>query len=150
MREHRKLKKRGEAVASASPRNREKELRNTLLARREALVGGLLRELTRNVTRAAHRGLGLDLAEQAGVSVEAEISLTTASQRTEMVHQIDRTLQRLKEGAYGVCEICGDGISAGRLKAMPFAIRCTVCQEQWEASAARSRNGAYQPLDKAS
>ena len=150
MRQHRKLKKRGEAIASAGPRSRDKQLRNTLLAKREALVGGLLRELTRNVGRAASRGLGLDLAEQAGVSVEEEIGLTTASQRTEMVHQIDRTLQRLKEGGYGICEFCGDAISGGRLKAMPFATRCTACQEQWEASAARSRNGAYQPLDKAS
>ncbi|MBI2903029.1 MAG: TraR/DksA C4-type zinc finger protein [Candidatus Methylomirabilis oxyfera] len=150
MREHRKLKKRGEAIASASPRSREKKLQNTLLARREALVSGLLRELTRNVRRAAHLGLGLDLAEQAGVSVEEEIGLTTASQRTEMVHQIDRTLQRLKEGTHGVCEYCGDEISVGRLKAMPFAVRCTACQEQWEASAARSRNGAYQPLSEAS
>jgi DnaK suppressor protein len=150
MREHKKPKKRGEAVASLSRRSREKELRNTLLARREALVGGLQRELTRNVRRAAHRGLGLDLAEQAGVSVEEEIGLTTASQRTEMVRQIDRTLQQLKEGTYGICEHCGDGISAGRLKAMPSAIRCTECQEQWEASAARSRNGAHQPLSKAS
>ncbi|WPO87184.1 TraR/DksA C4-type zinc finger protein [Herbiconiux sp. KACC 21604] len=44
----------------------------------------------------------------------------------------DAALARLDEGRYGVCERCGEVISAGRLEARPTARLCIGC-----ASAAR-------------
>lgn len=141
MRELKKAKRIGAAaVIFAKLRAREKELRETLLARRQALVSDLKRELRRGLRRPIQRGL--DPVEEGGLSVEMEISLTTASKRSEMLKQIDRTLERLREGICGICEDCGGAISVGRLRVVPFAIRCTNCQERWEASAVLSTNGA--------
>lgn len=140
MKHHKVVKKKTAAEpAFAKPKTRKEELQEMLLARRQALVEELKRELERHRGRPTQRGLGLDLAEEAGTSLEDEIGLTTASQRTELVKQIDRALERLKEGIYGICEDCGDEIHIGRLKALPFAIRCTKCQERWEASAAQAK-----------
>lgn len=141
MRQSRRLKRAGEAISStkAKARNREKDLANVLFGKRQALVKELRRELAVHRGR-VHREPGLDPVEQAGISAEEEIGLTAFSQRTELVKQIDRTLEHLREGTYGVCEYCGDGISIERLKVMPFAIRCTGCQELREASVALSRN----------
>ncbi len=134
MKELKNSKERGAAaVVIAKLRMREKEMREMLLARRQAVVRELRRELRRGLERPAQRGL--DLVEEGGLSVEMEIGLTTASQRSDVLRQIDRTLRRLKEGICGICEDCGHTINIGRLKVMPFAIRCKVCQERWEASA---------------
>jgi DnaK suppressor protein len=140
MKQSRKLKRAGEAISSTKARNREKDLAKVLLGKRQVLVEKLRSDLARHWGH-VHREL-VWTREQAGISAEEEIGLTAFSQRTELVKQIDRTLEHLREGTYGVCEYCGDGISIERLKVMPFAIRCTGCQELCEASVALSRTVA--------
>jgi len=44
-----------------------------------------------------------------------------------LLAQVDRALERLEEGTYGVCEECGRPIPMGRLLAMPSATRCVEC-----------------------
>jgi len=44
--------------------------------------------------------------------------------------QIERALERLEKGTYGVCERCGKRIPEERLQALPQATLCTGCQEQ--------------------
>ena len=43
------------------------------------------------------------------------------------IHQIQGTLKRIAEGAYGVCVRCGAGIDPKRLKALSIATRCISC-----------------------
>ena len=43
------------------------------------------------------------------------------------MRQIEAALQRIDDGAYGVCVDCGDDIAMARLEAMPTAIRCITC-----------------------
>jgi DnaK suppressor protein len=56
--------------------------------------------------------------------------LTLMSHATEA---IARTLARIDSGDYGVCEDCQRRISARRLAAVPFALRCFDCQSRWES-----------------
>jgi RNA polymerase-binding transcription factor DksA len=46
--------------------------------------------------------------------------------------QVERALERMHEGAYGVCEGCGHRIPAARLKFQPAATRCVECQGHWD------------------
>jgi len=46
--------------------------------------------------------------------------------------QVERALERVREGAYGVCESCGNRIPATRLKFQPSATRCVECQSHWD------------------
>ena len=46
--------------------------------------------------------------------------------------QVERALERLREGAYGVCEVCGRRIPGARLKFQPAATRCVECQSHWD------------------
>lgn len=46
--------------------------------------------------------------------------------------EIEDAKQRLTDGIYGVCEDCGEKISAKRLAAVPAARRCLDCQEKTE------------------
>ncbi len=46
--------------------------------------------------------------------------------------QVERALERLREGAYGICEGCGRPIPEARLQFQPAATRCVECQGQWD------------------
>lgn len=43
------------------------------------------------------------------------------------LERIERALTKLDEGTYGMCDVCGREISAGRLRAMPDAVLCLDC-----------------------
>ena len=73
-------------------------------------------------------------------------------QRTaEALGRVDEALGRIDAGEYGACSECHVDISEQRLRALPFAVRCTACEERYEhdlARAGRSRwHGA--PSDSA-
>ncbi len=46
--------------------------------------------------------------------------------------QVERALERVKQGAYGLCEDCGHKIPSERLKYQPAATRCVECQGRWD------------------
>ena len=46
--------------------------------------------------------------------------------------QVERALERLREGTYGICEGCGRSIPEARLKYQPAATRCVECQAHWD------------------
>jgi RNA polymerase-binding transcription factor DksA len=45
--------------------------------------------------------------------------------------------QRIREGTYGLCELCLDAIPAARLRVIPEAVRCVACAELAHASGRR-------------
>lgn len=45
------------------------------------------------------------------------------------LQQVNRAIQALEDGTYGVCEDCEEPISERRLLAVPWATRCIKCQE---------------------
>jgi len=42
---------------------------------------------------------------------------------------VNRALQRLEAGDYGVCDSCGKAISAARLEVLPDAQKCVECAD---------------------
>ncbi|WP_457639993.1 TraR/DksA family transcriptional regulator [Persephonella sp.] len=42
----------------------------------------------------------------------------------EILREIDKALERMKEGTYGLCEVCGKPIEEKRLKALPWTTLC--------------------------
>jgi len=62
-----------------------------------------------------------------------EVALTALDEqgRREM-EAIEAALARIAADTYGICDTCGETISAARLTAMPMAYRCVPCQERLE------------------
>lgn len=75
-----------------------------------------------------------DAVEFAVKTAEQDVTARTADLRSQMLKEINRALERVARGSYGVCEGCGQDISPARLKAIPWARYCLLCQEL------RSRN----------
>lgn len=70
-----------------------------------------------------------DAVEFAIKAAEQDLSARTADLRSQMLKEIDRALERVAGGSYGVCEGCGEDIAPARLKAIPWARFCVRCQE---------------------
>ena len=46
--------------------------------------------------------------------------------------RINKALEKIEDGTYGICVDCGNEILDKRLKSYPDAERCLVCQEEYE------------------
>ncbi|MBI4456469.1 MAG: TraR/DksA C4-type zinc finger protein [Acidobacteria bacterium] len=46
--------------------------------------------------------------------------------------EIETALERIREGSYGQCVDCGSPLPIKRLEVLPWASRCTACQEKLE------------------
>jgi len=62
------------------------------------------------------------------LNVERERDLALSAQARAAVDEIDRALERMGAGIYGVCERCGAAIPKDRLKALPYASMCVACK----------------------
>jgi hypothetical protein len=70
-----------------------------------------------------------DLAQALNDRETTDILVHLLDQNRE---QVERALERLHEGAYGICEGCGRRIPEARLKYQPAATRCVECQAHWD------------------
>ncbi|MDP9330872.1 MAG: TraR/DksA family transcriptional regulator [Actinomycetota bacterium] len=44
-----------------------------------------------------------------------------------MLGDVERALEKLDDGTYGVCDNCGEPISEARLEARPWSVLCVSC-----------------------
>jgi DnaK suppressor protein len=113
-------------------------LHQTLLARREHLRKKLAGELAdlRDFKSTATTGDSVDVAFETGSD---EMTSQLAELDARELHQIERALDRLKQGTYGICEgededgnPCGEKIPVARLNALPYTTLCIRCQREME------------------
>jgi len=71
-------------------------------------------------------------ADYATTTYEREKDLGLKSDLHRDLIEVDDALQRLEEGAYGICQMCGRPIDPQRLEAVPQARYCRPCQERVE------------------
>jgi RNA polymerase-binding transcription factor DksA len=90
---------------------------------------------------------GRDPADCAERDVESAARLHTAGQGFNLVREIDDALARMDRGIYGVCEMTGEEIPEGRLKALPFARFTVVAQSRVEGRARAEAFGLHRPDD---
>ena len=121
-------------------------LHKSLIAQRDELrkrLGGELRDL--RSYKSLDSGDAADLAFDSG---NEEVSSQLADLESRQLYQIERSLARLKQGTYGICEGCGKKIPVARLNALPFSTTCINCQREMETNGSWSGNAAGARLGK--
>ncbi|HXS26546.1 MAG TPA: TraR/DksA C4-type zinc finger protein [Steroidobacteraceae bacterium] len=103
-------------------------IQQRLISRREELRARELR---------ANTGLkqqpDLSSADYGDISTESERNgILSALSRTAdaELKRIDDALQRLAEGRYTTCIVCGEEIEPQRLEAVPYTDRCVACADR--------------------
>ena len=114
--------------------SKEGLLRRQLLQQRETIIKEAKEEIRKYVTGEARQLVetALDDGDWSVIDLSEDINLRRLATHREFLQTLDETLRKLGEGSYGICEGCGDRISAERLKVMPFTIFCRDCQEKKE------------------
>ena len=74
----------------------------------------------------------MDPADLADASYAADYSLAWTEKINRRIMEIDESLERIKDGSYGVCQLCGEEIPEGRLEVRPKAKYCAQCKEDLE------------------
>ena len=84
---------------------------------------------------------GAMAVEQADLPDEVDLASTETGQTLNLrlrdrelvlLKKIDKTLQKIEDGEFGVCERCGEEIGVKRLEARPVAEMCIRCKEELE------------------
>ena len=76
-----------------------------------------------------------DLADEvdlASTESDQSMSLRLRDRERILLHKIDKALEKIEDGTYGVCEQCGEDIGAKRLEARPVTDLCIRCKEEQE------------------
>ena len=76
----------------------------------------------------------------ASITGERELAFEVRGRLVERANRLAEALERLRFGDYGTCEICGESIAPGRLRAIPEVTTCVVCQD---AAERRARNQVF-------
>jgi DnaK suppressor protein len=63
---------------------------------------------------------------------DREMDATVEQTAEKRLHYVERALQKIEEGTYGVCDDTGENIPKGRLEAVPEAIRTVEAQQRFE------------------
>ncbi len=117
-------------------------LRDILLGRR--------RELQADVThrvRQARTDRPNDVRDEVDDSeayLSDDVEFALLQMKAETMSRIDEALGRLAAGDYGRCSGCAGEIAESRLRALPFAVRCTKCEQGREQGLARARRISQQ------
>jgi DnaK suppressor protein len=73
-----------------------------------------------------------DEGDQAQASERQDISFMTRERLAARINRLTAALERVMDGTYGRCELCGRDIEQPRLEALPEAVTCRECQERTE------------------
>ena len=128
------------AVASSSD-TRYDELKQMLEERRREIVNevqGRIRGVRADGAEKPHEVV--DQGETSEADIQEDIEFALIQMKAETLNKINEALLRLEEGRYGRCFECGEEISEGRLRALPFAGRCKDCEEAREVAQQRERS----------
>ena len=109
-------------------------LRQVLIKRRDALRTALAGDLS--LLKELREQTSGDVVDAALDCAQDEISSQLAEVESRELASIENALEQMREGRYGVCEMCDTNIPLARLQALPYAILCIQCQREAEKSGA--------------
>jgi len=70
-----------------------------------------------------------DEGDFAAASAEAIVDSAILVQQRKELNEIELALDKIKEGTYGICEMCEEPIGKPRLEVKNFARFCITCRE---------------------
>jgi len=94
--------------------------------------------ITELVKQTREQGIGFDRED---LPDEVDLATTESGQAMNLMlrdrervllRKIEKSLEKIDQGEYGLCENCGDPIELKRLEARPVTDLCILCKEEQE------------------
>jgi DnaK suppressor protein len=74
-----------------------------------------------------------DPTDRATLESDRNFMLRIRDREHKLIKKVKKALDRIENGTFGICEKCGEDISAERLKARPVTTQCIDCKTKEEA-----------------
>ncbi|AJE04505.1 RNA polymerase-binding protein DksA [Geobacter pickeringii] len=73
-----------------------------------------------------------DPNDRATQESDRNFELRIRDRERKLINKIKDALERIDDGSFGTCEVCGEDISEARLKARPVTTLCIDCKMEQE------------------
>lgn len=78
-------------------------------------------------------------ADQGSDTNLMEHTVMMMEQERDKIRLLNEALERVYDGNFGICEICGERIQEARLEVIPYASSCYNCTEKMEDKKRKQR-----------
>lgn len=97
--------------------------------RLEELIADYERELevARLTESSSDRSPDPGNAEASSMKLEYAKELSIEQNTADLLSKVNRALERVAAGTYGICESCGNSIPVERLDVLPYSTLCVEC-----------------------
>jgi DnaK suppressor protein len=93
----------------------------------------LIRDTTEDVKSADEtKGYSQHQADEGTDDFNRTITLEVTSKEFGILRQIERALDKIEDGTYGICDVSGEEIPVARLEAIPYAAMTVKSQDKFE------------------
>src|ERR1700744_3645104 len=83
-----------------------------------------LGELTKRPERGPAQGFGKRVGDGTTEAVRRLTDIGVGDSLERALARTERALTKLDDGSYGICDVCGDPIPPGRMRALPDGVLC--------------------------
>ena len=81
-------------------------------------------------SRARDSNYAYHMADVGTDSQEREKSFLWYTRENKFIRYLDEALDRIKDGTFGLCKVCGELIPHARLKEVPHTTQCVNCKNE--------------------
>jgi DnaK suppressor protein len=74
----------------------------------------------------------LDPTDRAALESDRNFTLRIRDRERKLIGKLNEALERIEDGSFGICEVCGKQISEKRLMARPVTTLCIECKTEQE------------------
>ena len=89
--------------------------------------------------RGTAQGFGKRIGDGTTEAVSRLTDIGVGDSLERVLARTERALAKLDDGTYGICDVCGDRIPAGRMRALPEGVLCLKCAQNQRRTAPRRR-----------
>ena len=80
-----------------------------------------------------------DPTDRASLESDRNFLLRIKDRERKLIQKVKEALQRIEDGTFGTCELCGKPISEKRLTARPVTTLCIQCKTEGEVQERKER-----------
>jgi DnaK suppressor protein len=114
-------------------KNMEEEVIERFKRRLTKQLEDLLKEADDTVTGMSNQKESFpDPTDRASHETDRSFMLRIRDRESKLIKKIKKTLLRIEEGTFGICDTCGNDISIKRLEARPVTTQCIDCKTKAE------------------
>ncbi len=117
-----------ETLAQEERQRKIQEIRKRLLEERQRL----LKEAEAALNSLPEEEVYADMGDQAQSDLDKNFLLRLKTREQKLLKKIELALEKIENGTYGICEVCGCEIGIKRLEARPVTTMCIDCKTEQE------------------